>query len=137
MKTRYTIISLLLLLLAVVSAEAQIVIGGHVYGGGNAGNTGGNTTVTVHAGDLNRVFGGARMANVGGRAFMHIDGANASSYIVINRLYGGNDIAGTIGASDDDLPEPIVQHAATNGIDKTWNALVLISSKAFSTYTTL
>ena len=115
--------------------NAQIVIGGHVYGGGNAGNTGGNTTVTVHAGDLNRVFGGARMANVGGRAFMHIDGAHASNYIVINRLYGGNDIAGTIGASDDDLPEPIVQHAATNGIDKTWNALVLISSKPFSTYT--
>ena len=135
MKTRYTIISLLLLLLTVVSAEAQIVIGGHVYGGGNAGDTGGNTTVTVHAGDLDRVFGGARMANVGGRAFMNIDGAHASNYIVINRLYGGNDIAGTIGASDDDLPEPIVQHAATNGIDKTWNALVLISSKPFSTYT--
>ena len=108
-----------------MSAEAQIVIGGHVYGGGNAGDTGGNTTVT----------GGARMANVGGRAFMNIDGAHASNYIVINRLYGGNDIAGTIGASDDDLPEPIVQHAATNGIDKTWNALVLISSKPFSTYT--
>ena len=46
--------------------QAQITIGGNVYGGGNAGKTGGNTTVTVHAGDLNRVFGGARMADVKG-----------------------------------------------------------------------
>ena len=143
MKTRYTIISLLLLLLAVVSAEAQIVIGGHVYGGGNAGNTGGNTTVTVRAGDLNRVFGGARMANVGGRAFMNIDGAHASNYIVINRLYGGNDIAGTIGTefegkSEDQLPElpnEVKDHADNNGVDKTWNALVLISTKTVTTGT--
>ena len=143
MKTRYTIISLLLLLLAVVSAEAQIVIGGHVYGGGNAGNTGGNTTVTVRAGDLDRVFGGARMANVGGRAFMNIDGAHASNYIVINRLYGGNDIAGTIGTefegkSEDQLPElpnEVKDHADNNGVDKTWNALVLISTKTVTTGT--
>ena len=114
---------------------AQIVIGGHVYGGGNAGNTGGNTTVTVHAGDLNRVFGGARMANVGGRAFMNIDGAHASNYIVINRLYGGNDIAGTIGASDDALPEVIQPHATTNHVDESWNALVLISTKTVTTGT--
>ena len=118
-----------------MSAEAQIVIGGHVYGGGNAGDTGGNSTVTIIGGDLDRVFGGARMANVGGRAFMHIDGANASSYIVINRLYGGNDIAGTIGTSTDALPEVIQPHATTNGVDISWNALVLISSKPFSTYT--
>ena len=108
---------------------AQIVIAGHVYGGGNAGNTGGNTTVTVRAGDLNRVFGGARMANVGGRAFMNIDGAHASNYIVINKLYGGNDIAGTIGTLNDVLPEPIAPHANNNGVDESWNALVLISSK--------
>ena len=116
---------------------AQIVIGGHVYGGGNAGKTGGNTTVTVRAGDLDRVFGGARMANVegrafvniDGRAFVNIDGANASNYIVINRLYGGNDIAGTIGTSNDELPDAVKDHAAKNGVDKTWNALVLISSK--------
>ena len=108
---------------------AQIVIGGHVYGGGNAGNTGGNTTVTVHAGDLDRVYGGARMADVKGRAFVNIDGANASNYIVINRLYGGNDIAGTIGTSNDELRDAVKDHAAKNGVDKTWNALVLISSK--------
>ena len=123
------ITTILLLCLSATLMQAQIVIKGHVYGGGNAGDTGGNTNVTVHAGDLNRVFGGARMANVGGRAFMNIDGAHASNYIVINRLYGGNDIAGTIGTSDDELPTVILPHATNNGVDKTWNALVLISSK--------
>ena len=119
--------------LGIVTAQAQIVIGGHVYGGGNAGNTGGNTTVTVHAGDLNRVFGGARMANVEGRAFVNIDGAHASKYIVINRLYGGNDIAGTIGTSNDELPDVIKDHADNNSVDKTWNALVLITTKTVTT----
>ena len=69
------------------------------------------------------------MADVKGRAFMNIDGAHASNYIVINRLYGGNDIAGTIGSSADELPDVVKDHAANNGVDKTWNALVLISSK--------
>ena len=32
-------------------------IGGNVYGGGNAGNVGGGTSVTLRAGDLNAVFG--------------------------------------------------------------------------------
>ena len=114
---------------SIFNVYAQIVIKGHVYGGGNAGDTGGNTNVTVHAGDLNRVFGGARMADVSGRAFMNIDGAHASGYIVINRLYGGNDIAGTIGTSEEDLPEVIKSHADINHVDKTWNALLLISSK--------
>ncbi len=121
--------TILLLCLSATLMQAQIVIGGHVYGGGNAGNTGGNTTVTVHAGDLNKVFGGARMADVKGRAFLNIDGAHASGYIVINRLYGGNDIAGTIGKSTEELPEVIKPHAATNKVDTTWNALVLISTK--------
>ena len=120
---------LLLLCLFASLVQAQIVIGGHVYGGGNAGDTGGNSTVTIRQGDLNRVFGGARMADVKGRAFMHIDGAHASNYIVINRLYGGNDIAGTIGTSTEDLPEEIKTHAANNNVDKTWNALLLITTK--------
>ena len=123
------LLSVVCCLLSVVPVQAQITIGGHVYGGGNAGNTGGNTTVTVHAGDLNRVFGGARMANVGGRTFMNIDGAHASGYIVINRLYGGNDISGTIGTSNDELPDAVKDHAENNDVDETWNALVLISTK--------
>ena len=111
------ITTILLLCLSATLMQAQIVIKGYVYGGGNAGDTGGNTTVTVRAGDLNRVFGGARMANVGGRAFMNIDGAHASNYIVINRLYGGNDIAGTIGTSTDELPAVIQEHAVNNDVD--------------------
>ena len=126
---RKIITILLLLCLSATLMQAQITIGGNVYGGGNAGKTGGNTTVTVHAGDLNRVFGGARMADVKGRAFMNIDGAHASNYIVINRLYGGNDIAGTIGKSTEELPDVIKPHAATNKVDTTWNALLLISTK--------
>ena len=117
------------MLLGVTGAHAQIVIGGHVYGGGNAGETGGNSSVTIREGNLNRVFGGARMADVKGRAFMNIDGANASDYIVINRLYGGNDIAGTIGSSEEELPDVIKPHAEANEVDKTWNALLLISTK--------
>ncbi len=120
---------LLLLCLSARLMQAQIVIGGHVYGGGNAGDTGGSTTVTIREGNLNRVFGGARMADVKGRAFTNIDGANASSYIVINRLYGGNDIAGTIGTSEDELPAVVKTHAETNNVGKDWNALLLISTK--------
>ena len=129
------ITTILLLFLSATLMQAQIVIGGHVYGGGNAGETGGNSTVTIRGGDLNRVFGGARMADVKGRAFMNIDGAHASNYIVINRLYGGNDISGTIGTSEEDLPDEIKTYAANNNVDKTWNALLLISTKTVTTGT--
>ena len=78
--------------------QAQITIGGSVYGGGNAGETKGSTNVTVYAGELNNVFGGARMANVTGSAFVNIDGEHASDNIFINSVYGGNDIAGTVGS---------------------------------------
>ena len=110
-----------------------IHIGGSVYGGGNLGETKGNTTVTVYAGDLNEVFGGARQANVGGHAFVNIDGEHASNYTLINRVYGGNDIAGTIGSSDA-LPEEI-EKAGENLVDKTWNAFVRISTKTTTTTT--
>ena len=43
---------LLLLCLSATLMQAQIVIGGHVYGGGNAGDTGGSTTVTIREGNL-------------------------------------------------------------------------------------
>ena len=123
------ITTILLLCLSATLMQAQIVIGGHVYGGGNAGETGGNSTVTIREGDFNRVFGGARMADVKGRAFVNIDGAHASDYIVINRLYGGNDIAGTIGKSTEELPDEIKNHASNNNVDTSWNALLLISTK--------
>ena len=122
---------LLLLVLTGQQAVAQIVIGGNVYGGGNAGDTGGSTTVTVLAGDVNAVYGGARMANVGGSAFVHIDGEHASNYIVVNKVYGGNDIAGSIGSSAD-IPDALTKvgtQAGQNHIDNTWNAFVRISTK--------
>ena len=135
MRIKDTIVSLLVLL-AATSAQAQITIGGNVYGGGNEGDVGGNTTVTVHAGDLNEVYGGARLADVGGRAFVNIDGAHASDNIIITSVYGGNDIAGTIG-SGDALPEELTDVpkandteetlATKNAIDNTWNAFIRTS----------
>ena len=112
---------------------AQILIGGNVYGGGNAGNTGGNTNVTVYAGDIQKVYGGARMADVGGHTFVHLDGEHASNYVLVNQVYGGNDISGHIGTSEtlaetNTIPAEI-EKAQENNIDKSWNAFVRISSK--------
>ena len=114
--------------------RAQITIGGNVYGGGNAGNTGGSTTVTVRGGDISSVFGGARMANVGGRTFVNIDGKKASEDILIANVYGGNDISGTIGQGDA-IPaelenvktDPNSTDKTKNAIDQTWNAFVKTS----------
>ncbi len=107
------------MLLSAVMAQAQINIGGNVYGGGNAGKTGGQTTVTVRAGDIDgSVFGGARQADVVGSAFVNIDGEHMSADIVINYVYGGNDIAGKVGESvkeTDPIPEGLTD-AAANGI---------------------
>ena len=80
-------------LLSTVVAQGQIRIGGNVYGGGNHAEVQGSTKVTVKAGDIGavmdpdairplddpqgKVFGGARMANVGGNTFVHIDGKSA------------------------------------------------------------
>ena len=111
---RYITIMLMILLSTIV-AQGQIKIGGNVYGGGNHAEVKGSTKVTVKAGDIGavldpratrplddpqgKVFGGARMANVGGHTFVHIDGEHATDYILINQVYGGNDIAGTIGTA--------------------------------------
>ena len=128
---RKIITILLLLCLSASLVQAQITIGGNIYGGGNAGDLGGKTTVNIYAGDLHNVYGGARQANVGGSAFLHIDGEHASNYIIIDKAYGGNDIAGTIGASDE-IPSELTEVGTTTGknnIDNTWNAFVRISNK--------
>ena len=124
-------------LTATVAAQAQIVIGGSVYGGGNEGNVGGSTSVTVRAGDIDKVYGGARIANVAGNAFVHIDGEHASNYILINYVYGGNDIAGSIGTNlkTFDVPTSLTRTAANN-IDGTWNVFVRISDNADHTQKT-
>ena len=137
---------MLMLCLFPTDLAAQIKIGGNIYGGGNQANVDGSTSVTVRAGDIGRrhtddvdpvesakgkVFGGARMANVGGNTLVNIDGANATGYIVINQVYGGNDIAGHIGtAADVSEPVPsILTNAAADGVDDTWNTYVHLSTK--------
>ena len=88
-----------MMFLAATAVQAQITIGGNVYGGGNAGNLGGSTAVKVYAGTVEKaVYGGARQADVAGCAYVNIDGANMSDDIIINKVYGGNDISGSIGS---------------------------------------
>lgn len=125
------ITTILLLCLSATLMQAQITIGGNIYGGGNAGDTKGNTNVTIYAGDLNRVFGGAQKADVGGHAFVHIDGEKASDYILINHVYGGNDVSGVIG-NNSELTKSVpteIKKATDNLVDESWNAFVRISSK--------
>ncbi len=84
----------LLLMVAMFSVQcsmfnvyAQIVIGGNVYGG-------------------------ARQANVGGSTFVHVGADNHD--VLIKAVYGGNDISGTIGTSENVPTE--LDEAARNGI---------------------
>ena len=158
---RYITIGLMILL-STVAAQGQIKIGGNVYGGGNQGEVKGSTKVTVLAGDIGaavdptaerpladpqgRVFGGARMANVGGNTFVHIDGEHASDYILINYVFGGNDIAGKIGtakAVGESVPtelEAVLAAGETNekknAVDDEFNSYVRISTKALSEHYT-
>ena len=125
---------------------AQIKIAGNVYGGGNAGDMTGNTSVTVSAGDIQgNVFGGARQANVGGHAYVDIDGEHMSDNIVINHVYGGNDIAGTVGESiqeTDPIPSELTEAVsneitATAGTNtKQYSAFVLTTPERKVTTTT-
>jgi len=142
------LVSLMVLMsLMGLSAHAQIKIGGNVYGGGNHAEVKGSTRVTVLKGDIGavmegerpvkdpagKVFGGARMANVGGNSFVHIDGEHASGYILINQVFGGNDIAGHIGTTDS-IPAALTEVGAAadkkNAVDATFNSFVRISAKA-------
>ena len=139
-----------MMLLAATAVRAQITISGNVYGGGNQGLVKGNTTVTVRAGDIGardsldkkakkmpmgKVFGGARMADVGGNTFVHVDLGNASDSIIINYVFGGNDIAGHIGVNPEAdkrvpkiLPEELPD-TAENRVNSSWDTFVLFSTK--------
>jgi len=147
-------------LLGTIVAQGQIKIGGNVYGGGNQAVVKGTSSVTVKAGDIGavldegatrplenpngKVFGGARMANVGGYSYVHIDGEHATDYILVNHVYGGNDIAGQVGTAKA-LNRPMPEDSLTaikrsgdtgdetdpkrNSIDDTFNSYVRISTK--------
>ena len=123
------------MLLSAITAQAQITIAGNVYGGGNAGDLGGKSEVLIYGGDFHQVYGGARQANVGGSAFVHIDGEHASNYIIVDKLFGGNDIAGTIGTSVK-VPTELTAvgiAAGQNNIDNSWNTFVRTSTKTVTT----
>ena len=135
-----------MMLLTATAVRAQITISGNVYGGGNQGYVKGNTTVTVRAGNIGvrdttsteamrmpmgKVFGGARMADIGGNTFVHVDIGNASDSMVINYVFGGNDIAGIIGVNpqaDERVPKELPDPAA-NGVNSSWDTFVLFSTK--------
>ena len=122
--TMRKIVTILLMTLVVTLTQAQITIGGNVYGGGNAGDTGGGTAVTVRAANIHgAVFGGARKANVGGSTYVNIDASRSSGFVLVNRVYGGNDIAGTIGTSET-VPSDIEEKPVNNS----WNAFVRVNS---------
>jgi hypothetical protein len=167
---RRVITILIVVLLSTIVAQGQIRIGGNVYGGGNHAEVKGSTKVTVKAGDIGavldpnaerpledpqgKVFGGARMANVGGNTFVHIDGksdltgdlATKSNYILINQVFGGNDIAGQIGtaaAVGEEMPTELTAVKAAddtdpkkNVVDETFNSYVRVSTKATNEYYT-
>lgn len=121
---------LVCIVFSIFSTQAQIKINGNVYGGGNKGDVSGSTAVTVRSGDLNKVYGGARMADVGGNSFVNIDGEHASSYILINYVFGGNDIAGIVGKTEATFPLPTeLTQAAANGITTDWRSFVRVSTK--------
>ena len=156
------LVALLILLFTPISAMAEIVIGGNVYGGGNEGDVDGSTSVTVQQGTLEgnvygggniadlteytnvtvrggfvhgSVYGGARMANIGGHTVVHIDGASQTSNIVLKAVYGGNDIAGTIGTLGNATLgfKPKVEGLNTGTFDKsTFNAFVYTSGNALA-----
>ena len=152
---------LIVVLLSTIVAQGQIKIGGNVYGGGNHAEVRGSTKVTVKAGDIGavldpnavrpladpqgRVFGGARMADVKGSTFVHIDGENATDYILVNQVFGGNDISGKIGTAKTvgeykpaeltaikrDGHDEDATDLKRNAVDNTFNSYVRISSKVW------
>ncbi len=102
----------------------------NVYGGGNQADLMGTTKVLLQGGDFNgNVFAGARMANIFGYSYVNIDCANAKNDLIINGVYGGNDISGTAQASEtwnwtkaSALTLPFTPKVTS--IDKTYNAFV-------------
>ena len=91
------------MLLAAVTAQAQITIQGSV-------------------------FGGARQADVGGHTFVNI-GADYHD-VIIDKVFGGNDIAGEVGKGYNEqstkgaIPVEIRTEATNNGINNTYDSFV-------------
>lgn len=116
---------------AYVFGHSNVLIKGgtinqNVYGGGNKADLMGATHVTLQGGTLNQaVYGGSRLANIFGYSLVDIDGAHATQDLVIKAVYGGNDIAGHIEASNTwdwtlwtkmQIPSGIFAHTGSYGI---------------------
>ena len=75
------------------------------------------------------VFGGARQANVGGHTYVNIEAKETNLDIVINAVYGGNDIAGEVATSlgeETTVPEGL-EEATENHVDNTYSAFIRTS----------
>ncbi|MBO7119744.1 MAG: hypothetical protein J6W03_05435, partial [Bacteroidaceae bacterium] len=91
----------------------------NVYGGGNQAEMGGNTLVTLQGGDMQgSVFGGARMADIKGYSEVNVDGANIKNDLVVNYVYGGNDISGTTHNLKDEGIADAYVHSSKEATDK-------------------
>lgn len=74
------------------------------------------------------VFGGARQANVGGHTYVDIEANETTIDIIINAVYGGNDIAGEIATNADTTTVPAnLTAAVANNIDNTYSAFIRTS----------
>ncbi len=68
-----------------------------VYGGGEKGDSKGQTNVVLKGGSISgSVYGGARMADIEGFAHVLIDGQHAVADLFVKNVYGGNDISGKV-----------------------------------------
>ena len=128
--------------LAYVFGNSTVTIEGgqiiqKVYGGGNQADLMGHTKVHLLEGNIRAlgVFGGARMANIYGYSYVLVDGANLKGDLLVNNVYGGNDVAGNIMSSEtwawtkqtsDNMATPF--SPKTSGVDRSWNAFVHITN---------
>ena len=128
--------------LAYVFGNSTVTIEGgqiiqKVFGGGNQADLMGHTKVHLLGGNIRArgVFGGARMANIYGHSYVLVDGANLKRDLLINNVYGGNDVAGSIMSSEtwawtkqtsDNMATPFSPKTA--GVDRSWNAFVHITN---------
>jgi hypothetical protein len=141
---------------AIVFGHSRVTMEGgtvfqNIYGGGNQADLVGTTSVTLKGGNiLSTVYGGARVADINGYSLVDINGTQATNDLIINAVYGGNDIGGSILLPNPNshnwewiknlqVPSVISQKAKTPsgdngyGIDNTWNAFVHATGSASRT----
>nr|MCR5180680.1 hypothetical protein [Bacteroidaceae bacterium] len=114
-----------------------VTSGGNVYGGGNEGDLLGHTTVKLQGGDIRGgVFGGAQQADVKKYTYVNVDGENQLHDLTVNRVFGGNDVSGEIGAdldgtegAVDGLPFTPDVNTPDVTVDNTWQSFILTTKE--------